>query len=55
MIEEPPIFLFAIFFMFAMGCVCHSCGRVDIEREAISHGYATYDSNGLFQWREQQK
>lgn len=52
MLEEPPILVFVILFIVMMGCFCHSCGKMDIEKQAISRGYATYDNNGCFVWKE---
>lgn len=56
MTEQEIIDLVLVMFLVTMGCVCHGCGRVDMEKQAISHGYAIYDSNnGRFQWKEQNK
>lgn len=55
MIEEPPIIVVVILSIVAMGCVCHGCGRIGIEKQAINRGYATYDNNGCFVWKEQNK
>ena len=55
MSEEPPIVVLIVFFIVALCCFCHSCGRANIEKQAIGRGYATYDNNGCFVWKEQQK
>ena len=44
---------FLVMALVTMGCVCHGCARVDMEKQAISRGYAIYDNNGVFQWKEQ--
>lgn len=50
---EILILLLPIIFCIFM--ICMSMSDTKREKEAISRGYATYDNNGVFQWKEQQK
>lgn len=49
--EEPPIVVLIVVLIVVMCWAFHSCGRIDMEKQAINRGYGTYNQKGEFMWK----
>lgn len=50
--ETSGVVAAVIFLLFFIISNVYGCGRENIEKEAISRGYATYNLQGKFIWKE---